>query len=62
MLGISTVAGNQTLEKVTENALRVTSFFGLEDLRVVPGQARPLIRAPVCCTVGSNQNNNFPIK
>ena len=29
LLGITTVAGNQTIEKVTENALRLSEFLGL---------------------------------
>lgn len=41
ILGISTVAGNQTIEKVTENALRLADFLGL-DVPVVQGAAAPL--------------------
>lgn len=43
ILGISTVAGNQTIETVTENALRLTQFFGL-DVPVAQGAKLPLTR------------------
>lgn len=42
--GISTVAGNQTIEIVTKNALWLTELFGERDLCVVRGADRPLIR------------------
>ena len=29
IIGITTVAGNQTIEKTTENALRLSCFYGL---------------------------------
>jgi len=49
LLGISTAAGNQTLEKTTTNALRVIEMSGLSHLDVVPGQAVPLIRPVMVC-------------
>lgn len=45
-LGITTVAGNQTIEKVTENALRLTAFYGL-DVPVARGAAVPILRKPL---------------
>jgi inosine-uridine nucleoside N-ribohydrolase len=45
LLGVSTVHGNQTLERTTANALRVLEFAGFE-LRVAAGADRPLIREP----------------
>lgn len=42
--GISTVAGNLTSDKVTDNALKLSSFFGLEETPVVRGAERPLVR------------------
>lgn len=45
ILGISTVAGNQTIETVTENALRLADFLGLSDVPVVKGAKGPLTRA-----------------
>ena len=50
MIGISTVAGNQSLEKVTDNALRVLSAAGIsDDIPVVAGQNKPLMRPPLHC-------------
>ena len=49
LLGISTVACNQTVEHTTENALRATDFYGLHGIPVVQGQPRPLIKPPQCC-------------
>jgi len=45
LLGVSTVAGNQTLEKTTANALRVLEFAGRGDVPVAAGADRPLVRA-----------------
>lgn len=42
VVGITTVAGNQTLEKVTANALRVLEVGGLAAIPVHPGAAAPL--------------------
>lgn len=44
LLGISTVAGNQTGDRVTENALRLREFLGLDHVPVVRGAEKPLIR------------------
>ncbi|CAK0787850.1 hypothetical protein CVIRNUC_011072 [Coccomyxa viridis] len=49
LIGVSTVAGNQTVEKVTLNALGVLTAAGLRDIPVAQGQAKPLIRAPQIC-------------
>jgi inosine-uridine nucleoside N-ribohydrolase len=46
LLGVTTVAGNQTLEKTTANAIRVVEFVGRGDLAVAAGAARPLVRPP----------------
>lgn len=46
VLAITTVAGNQTLEKVTRNALRIATLAGL-DVPVAAGAARPLLRDEV---------------
>ena len=45
VVGITTVAGNQTLEKTTANALRVLEFVGWE-VPVAAGADRPLLREP----------------
>ena len=45
-LGITTVAGNQTIEKVTDNALRLSEFLKL-DVPVAQGARTPVIREPL---------------
>src|SRR5919109_2923456 len=42
--GVTTVAGNQTLEKTTANALRVLEIVGRDDVPVAAGADRPLER------------------
>ena len=42
--GITTVHGNQTLEKTTLNALRVLELAGRSDVPVARGADRPLVR------------------
>ena len=44
LLGVTTVHGNQTLEKTTTNALRVLELAGRADIPVAAGAARPLVR------------------
>ena len=44
LLGVTTVHGNQTLEKTTANALRVLDLAGRADVPVASGAARPLVR------------------
>src|ERR671923_2478250 len=46
LLGVTTVAGNQTLEKTTANALRVLELAGRGDVPVAAGADRPLVRDP----------------
>ena len=46
LLGVTTVAGNQTLEKTTANAIRVLEFVGRDDVEVAAGADRPLVRDP----------------
>ena len=46
LLGVSTVHGNQTLDKTTANALRVLEFAGRADIPVAAGAERPLCREP----------------
>jgi inosine-uridine nucleoside N-ribohydrolase len=45
LLGVTTVAGNQTLAKTTANALRVLEHVGREEVPVAAGAPRPLVRA-----------------
>lgn len=44
--GISTVAGNQSSDLVTENALWLSEKLGLSDVPVARGARKPLIRQP----------------
>lgn len=44
LLGVTTTYGNQTLEKTTQNALRVLALAGRDDVPVAVGAERPLIR------------------
>ena len=44
LLGVTTVAGNQTVEKTTANALRVLEFVDRADVPVAAGVDRPLAR------------------
>ena len=46
VLGITTVAGNQSIDKVTTNALKVVELAGLTRIPVAQGAAHPLVRAP----------------
>jgi inosine-uridine nucleoside N-ribohydrolase len=46
LVGVTTVHGNQTLEKTTDNALRVLAFAGRTDVPVAAGADRPLVREP----------------
>jgi inosine-uridine nucleoside N-ribohydrolase len=45
LLGVTTVAGNQALELTTSNAIRVLDHVGRNDVPVVAGADRPLVRA-----------------
>lgn len=46
LVGVTTIGGNQTLDKVTRNAQRVLTIANLHDIPVYAGCARPLLRAP----------------
>src|SRR5699024_10953411 len=47
LLGISTVAGNQTIEKVTRNARAVCTVAGITGVPIAQGAARPLVRPAI---------------
>jgi inosine-uridine nucleoside N-ribohydrolase len=47
LLGVTTVAGNQTLEKTTANAIRVLELAGRTKVPVAAGADRPLVREQV---------------
>jgi purine nucleosidase len=44
LLGVTTVAGNQTLDKTTANAIRLLEFAGRNEVPVAAGADRPLVR------------------
>ena len=44
LLGVTTVGGNQTLDKVTRNALSVATVVGMHDVPIAAGCRRPLVR------------------
>jgi inosine-uridine nucleoside N-ribohydrolase len=44
LLGVTTVAGNQTVEKTTANALRILELAGRGEVPVAAGAGRPLVR------------------
>jgi inosine-uridine nucleoside N-ribohydrolase len=44
LVGVTTVAGNQTLEKTTANAIRVLDHIGRDEIPVAAGAPRPLVR------------------
>ena len=46
LVGVTTVHGNQTLEKTTVNALKLLEFVGRMDVPVAAGAARPILREP----------------
>jgi inosine-uridine nucleoside N-ribohydrolase len=44
LLGVTTVSGNQTVDKTTANAIRVLDHVGRPDIPVAAGADRPLVR------------------
>jgi inosine-uridine nucleoside N-ribohydrolase len=44
LLGVTTVSGNQTLDKTTANAIRVLDHVNRQDVSVAAGADRPLVR------------------
>lgn len=47
LLGISTIHGNASLDRVTENAIRVLTAIGRTDIPVYPGVRKPYMRPSV---------------
>lgn len=45
LLGVTTVRGNQTLEKTTENTLNVCQWLGI-DVPICQGMGHPMVRPP----------------
>ena len=50
LLALTTVSGNQDLQKVTRNARVVASVIGMTDVPIAAGADRPLLWAPVYAT------------
>ncbi|MBE3561976.1 MAG: nucleoside hydrolase [Ktedonobacteraceae bacterium] len=46
LLAVTTVAGNQSIEKTTRNALKVCTLAGIHNVPVARGMERPLLRPP----------------
>jgi inosine-uridine nucleoside N-ribohydrolase len=44
LVGVTTVSGNQTIEKTTANAIRVLDYLGRDEVPVAAGARRPLVR------------------
>lgn len=42
LLGVSTSAGNSTIENTTRNSLDILHLIGREDVEVVQGAAKPM--------------------
>ena len=62
LLGITSVAGNQTIDKVTKNALNVASFFNTS-APVAKGSSEPLVKPLEVAVVHGESgldNINFP--
>lgn len=46
LLAVTTVGGNQTLAKVTNNAQRIATVYGMQGVPIASGCDRPLVRKP----------------
>lgn len=44
ILGVTTVAGNQTIDKVTDNVLKMFDYLGVKNIPVSKGYSDPLLR------------------
>lgn len=49
LLAITVVAGNQTLDKTSSNALKICSEVGIKDVPIAAGMGRPLVRESLIC-------------
>ena len=57
LLGVTTVSGNQTLEKTTANAIRVLDHVGRPDIPVAAGVVFPSPIAPPMSTIRSRRDS-----
>lgn len=66
LLGISTVHGNQTVEKTTQNAIKTIALGAMPLVDVVAGQAKPLVlHGQICPEIHGDSgldapNSTFP--
>ncbi len=49
LLGVTTCAGNQTIEKTSRNALNLLNFFNRYDVPIAKGRTNPLVREIRTC-------------
>jgi inosine-uridine nucleoside N-ribohydrolase len=56
LVGVTTVAGNQTVAKSTANAIRVLAAVGRDDVPVASGASRPLMRAAAAVAHGHGES------
>jgi inosine-uridine nucleoside N-ribohydrolase len=55
LMGVTTVAGNQTLAKTTANAIRVLDHLGRVEVPVAAGAQGPLVREPAVAREGHGE-------
>jgi purine nucleosidase len=60
LIGITTVAGNQTLDKTTLNARRVCTVAGMGDVPIAAGCAGPMVRELVTAQVHGESGLDGP--
>ena len=60
LLGVTTLAGNQTLDKTTANAIRVLELAGRGEVPVAAGADRPLVRAAELVVVNGYELEALP--
>ena len=62
LLAVTTVHGNQTLEKVTRNALAVARIAGITGIPFAAGTERPLVREPeIAPTIHGESGMDGPV-
>ena len=49
LIGVSTCAGNQTIEKTSLNASNLLNYFNRGDIKVAKGESNPLVRPILTC-------------
>ena len=58
LVAVTTVSGNQTLDKTTANALKVLELAGRSDIPVFAGADKPFVRARDVHAVRAMLNGN----